>query len=769
MVVRFKFRSSLNFDTVGLEGRPSISLRDLKSKIISYKNLNSCQDFDLELSDLRTGQEYFDDNCQIPDGSSVIIKRVPAGLLQVNANICHSNTCENLRIKDNMKANPSVKVNADILDFDDFGVDLYPAPEATLFGAKLDADKNVGIDGDSLNAGITTSSDSAARGCKKFEAINVGDDSPRNLACDRVEGESFCRKLEPKVKEEIKKPNSVKAPPLQSNDWPSEFKCSLCNSFFKAAVMIPCCQHSFCGKCICQVLLEKATCPKCFSRKSRVEDLLPNLSLRQTIEHFLNSQIITTSLGGDCQRYAPDEESGIQGNDVSCGKSAFQKVPELPHSPSVTGRGSNNVQSPPTYKTKQMNNSKDRDLVVSDDFQGESWHIYEEAESMVKKKKELLVDIAGGDKTFMERGRHKKIAQTCYMCGSPEHLIRDCPAALSARPMPQIGNGLFTMPGCTPFWNGAPLPHVRPFGNIYGNCGMLPFNATMAPTAPFVVPTYMTPMYCPIPSFGCKRMGGVLPAMGSVEDHCASQDLDFQDRKKRIKLSTQNTIREPCLVDDENEDYNKVCGYGNRERSHHRKTHIRREKSVGFSEDGSEQRSLRNYHHYKRIDDDVHLTDEYNQRSSCSMFGSRDRRQNHNPERLSSEVDDKPCSSSGQSEVGHMHHHKRSRKHDKKMEHSSSRKGHIQARNRNDFKRKRGEYHHRKHRQKHCRYSESDSEQITDDEQKLQKNSSQGSRYTQNNSKRNNAEQNHERWQMVSGSDEDGAEEYRYYKRTRGR
>lgn len=56
---------------------------------------------------------------------------------------------------------------------------------------------------------------------------------------------------------------------------------------------------------ICEELLEKAKCPKCFSTKCRVEDLLPNVSLRQAIEHFLESQIITTGLGIDYQRYAP--------------------------------------------------------------------------------------------------------------------------------------------------------------------------------------------------------------------------------------------------------------------------------------------------------------------------------------------------------------------------------------------------------------------------------------------------------------------------------
>lgn len=53
------------------------------------------------------------------------------------------------------------------------------------------------------------------------------------------------------------------------------------------------------------MLLENARCPKCFSAKCRIEDLLPNVSLRQAIEPFLESQTLTHGLGNDCQQYAP--------------------------------------------------------------------------------------------------------------------------------------------------------------------------------------------------------------------------------------------------------------------------------------------------------------------------------------------------------------------------------------------------------------------------------------------------------------------------------
>lgn len=56
MSIRFKFRSSVNFDTVDIEGRSSISIAELRSMIIRQKKLNLCQDFDLVFSDAVSGQ-----------------------------------------------------------------------------------------------------------------------------------------------------------------------------------------------------------------------------------------------------------------------------------------------------------------------------------------------------------------------------------------------------------------------------------------------------------------------------------------------------------------------------------------------------------------------------------------------------------------------------------------------------------------------------------------------------------------------------------------
>ncbi|KAI7735373.1 hypothetical protein M8C21_008313, partial [Ambrosia artemisiifolia] len=77
MSIRFKFRSSVNFDSIEIDGgESSISVAQLRSKILN--KINGHKDFYLVFFDHLTGQEYNDDEFNIPSGSSVIVKRVPA-------------------------------------------------------------------------------------------------------------------------------------------------------------------------------------------------------------------------------------------------------------------------------------------------------------------------------------------------------------------------------------------------------------------------------------------------------------------------------------------------------------------------------------------------------------------------------------------------------------------------------------------------------------------------------------------------------------------
>ncbi|PHU09157.1 hypothetical protein BC332_21017 [Capsicum chinense] len=396
MSIRFKFRSCQNFDSVDIDGRSSISLRELRLKIAHQKHLDTCQDFDLIFSDELSGEEYKDENFQIASGSSVIVKRVPARTMhsRVPARTMHS-------------------------------------------AAKFQCQKR---DPSGLNQVIQRGSNHSKIPTKLPEPK-----TPDAPTLHKVISSDF--------------------PAVPNIDLPVELKCPLCNTVFKDAVMIPCCHHSFCEKCICLSLQENAMCPKCLCSRCRVEDLLPNLSLRKTIEHFLESQIDTSLSESDLRKYAPDGESGIQVKDISCAVTVVQREMEMPHSPSATGKGSNQVMAESLYDPYIRRKSLSRTMQQMDggrdgstnhwnfpsvpdypeDCPGESKplkllhsHFQNEVDSSIKKNKGLWCDTRGGAMNFLPAGRVIK-DRNCYMCGSPDHLIRDCAFASDPNPMLRTG------------------------------------------------------------------------------------------------------------------------------------------------------------------------------------------------------------------------------------------------------------------------------------------------------------------------------------------
>lgn len=78
-------------------------------------------------------------------------------------------------------------------------------------------------------------------------------------------------------------------------------------------------------------------------------------------------------------------------------------------------------------------------------------------------------------------------------------------ACLVVRPLFVIsGSSMFpgVMRGyAQPYCCGSSLPHVRPFWNLYGNIGMMPFNTALVPATSFAVPMYMPAMYGGFPAF----------------------------------------------------------------------------------------------------------------------------------------------------------------------------------------------------------------------------------------------------------------------------
>ncbi|KAL2237232.1 UNVERIFIED_CONTAM: hypothetical protein Sindi_0914900 [Sesamum indicum] len=525
MSIRFKFRSSLNFDTVEIGDRPSIPLGELRAKILRGKvTQQQQQGFDLVFSDAVSGLEYKGDDSQIPSGSSVIVKRVPCGnppsdLLPIQA-------VKEVRMKESPNLNPG---NGPSDEFYDFGADLCSMPDPNF------PDFNLGIDENNFTGNKEEEVAGSRLDCHKRDLNGLSQAIPRGVNQSGNE-----RNTLPRVQEQMKlnKLPTSNFLALQSTNLPLELKCALCTTFFKEAVMIPCCQHSFCEKCIRQELTENGRCPKCFSSKCNIDNLLPNLSLRQAIEHFLESQMLETDLEKAMQKYVPDGESGIHGKDVSCAFTVVPRELELPQSSCATGKGSNQVFIEAFYEQQHQRNvpygnpgnrgfqGENQPVMpeatnVQDEaakshfcFAGRIYNLNGATDSNTTRKGGFWMD-SGGDRNLCGLGGHRKVnsdtgstifvfmeqsrfgigkgftefmqkifiqgPRNCYTCGSPDHLMRDCPIS---NPNPVFQPG---MPGyAPPYWNASSLPPFRPYANMYNNPAMMPFNASMPSAWPWV-------------------------------------------------------------------------------------------------------------------------------------------------------------------------------------------------------------------------------------------------------------------------------------------
>ncbi|XP_021738922.1 E3 ubiquitin ligase PQT3-like isoform X1 [Chenopodium quinoa] len=561
--VRFKFRSSATFDSVDIGEQSSISIRDLKSKIVLKKHLNLCQDSDLVFSDFLSGQEYKDESIRIPSGSSVIIKRVPAK----SSLLRDSDTSPGcFGVKDGKCVGdlgvidpPSVDVGVNNLN--DFGIDLCPPPCTNL----SDTGELLLNNNGKKDYVATRCSQEVLVKCQKLETALPGQLTPKGSSAN--EGSTLVVP-KPKIEEqtELKRAHHAKYLAMESCDMPSELKCSLCRTFFKEAVMIPCCQHSFCGKCIRAALSENAKCPMCSSTKCKPNDLLPNVSLTQAIERFLESQLLLNGSEDELHRYAPDGESGIQVKEISYAATVPQK--RLQMNQPVTGKYA--IQKKST-KLHDCAHPAETPGTLEDfsEFEGENEpqniaKTNEEVRNIALSGKYCLLPVVscskigegvhaitgGGERNFTDPGRPNKGPRTCFMCGSPDHLIRDCPGAVDHNTNHWNGVGSRSLPGAVSgypptYWQGN-QPYPGPYINMYGGPGMMFYNTNTAPISPLAFPSCSPSMYGGYPVVsGYMNVGGITPQVGNFGqqprhvDHLEHQDSAYLQRNYDVDLERE--------------------------------------------------------------------------------------------------------------------------------------------------------------------------------------------------------------------------------------
>ncbi|XP_024400814.1 E3 ubiquitin ligase PARAQUAT TOLERANCE 3 [Physcomitrium patens] len=380
MAIHFKFRSAVEYDSIDIDG-PFISIGSLKEKIVEHKNLGMATDFDLLITNAQTAEEYSEDSFLLPKNTSVIIKRVPASRLKPVVRVqeqpnSYSLTADSVAGDNSRGADTTLQAaalsNAGMDSLDDFGVDLYAIPEPVV--SKVDPDENIRIAAmvnttasdwqrqtkEGLGGGRGSGRGGYGRGGRTFGRATP----PQGYVCHRcgqpghfiqhcpTNGDPTfdMRKMKspvgiPKTQLKADQEGSYILPDgsvavMQPDESvfakeadallairptylepPPELKCPLCGNIFRDAVMIPCCQYSFCDKCIRDQLIAKGKCPQCESTKFKNDDLLPNINLRQAIDRFLETQM-TTSGASDSfykQYQLPDVGSGPRKVDALAG------------------------------------------------------------------------------------------------------------------------------------------------------------------------------------------------------------------------------------------------------------------------------------------------------------------------------------------------------------------------------------------------------------------------------------------------------------------
>ncbi|KAK1258782.1 hypothetical protein QJS04_geneDACA018693 [Acorus gramineus] len=335
MAVYFKFKSARDFDSVPIDGH-FISVGSLKEKIFESKHLGRGTDFDLMVSNAQTDEEYADESTLIPKNTSVLVRRVPGrprkpivteppepeesewdefGNDLYSIPEMHPVQPVNL-VQDAVlsnKADEESKIKALIdtsaLDWQRQTQDGYGSGRGfgRGMGGRMMAGRGFGkfcLERKTPPHGYVCHrckvpghfiQHCPTNGDPTFDIKRVKPPTgiPRSMLMATPDGSyalpsgavAVLRPNEAAFEKEIEGLPTTR--PI--TDLPPELRCPLCKQAMRDAVLTSkCCCKSFCDKCIRDHILSKLMCI-CGATNILADDLLPNKTLRDTINRMLES------------------------------------------------------------------------------------------------------------------------------------------------------------------------------------------------------------------------------------------------------------------------------------------------------------------------------------------------------------------------------------------------------------------------------------------------------------------------------------------------
>ncbi|PKA47164.1 hypothetical protein AXF42_Ash017109 [Apostasia shenzhenica] len=156
---------------------------------------------------------------------------------------------------------------------------------------------------------------------------------------------------------------------------------------------------------------------------------------------------------------------------------------------------------------------------------------------MQRKEKENCLSAQAGQGVPIPPCKLMKLDRNCYMCDSPDHLIRECPYV-------KTGNATF-LRGMPPYnqgyWHGASISDAGSYVNMYGVLGMMISSPMNYPFSYMGVSPCMASLYGGMPTpLGFMQMGAaqshVIPGRESPIPHTEIMNHPDIERKHTKKL-----------------------------------------------------------------------------------------------------------------------------------------------------------------------------------------------------------------------------------------
>ncbi|KAL1567653.1 RING-type E3 ubiquitin transferase [Salvia divinorum] len=270
-------------------------------------------------------------------------------------------------------------------------------------------------------------------------------------------------------------------------DLPRELRCPLCQEVMKDAVLASkCCLKSFCDKCIRDYIMSRSMC-ECGATSILADDLLPNKTLRDTINRILESNNNSGENGGSAFQAQDMESRNPQAKVPSPTQSAASKGQQVPAPPPQRQEVPINVETVEENKPAILPLKSEKGIALKVPDASEATHDSRTVKEAASQGSAPLADEEVQQKPMSgEPGRKKKKKKISMAPGAAETQWRAGPDLVPENYMMNMGPSAFNPgwngmhPGFDGFmmYGGGPVPYggygVNPMDVHFG--GFLPYD-----------------------------------------------------------------------------------------------------------------------------------------------------------------------------------------------------------------------------------------------------------------------------------------------------